>query len=166
MNRNITISLPRNSQVRRYIQNKYTDLFFAWKRANPTSTLYTQRKLRQNIRQALSIHGQTFKEEAFNQTEYAPWGKGLDIKYGHWFYLVNISIDKKGRLIALVIDACYEGDYHNDTMNTTPYGETRKYSNRNIISESKGIKNTIRLTESQFKQMLVECIYEVLNKIA
>lgn len=56
MNRNIRVSLPRNSQVVVYIQDKYTELFRAWRRANPTSTSYTLRKLRQNIRQALSIN--------------------------------------------------------------------------------------------------------------
>lgn len=80
MNRTVTVSIPRCSYVRKYVQDKYTELYRAWRRANPTSTSYTLRKLRQNISQALSIYGKTFKEEVFKQTDYAPWGNGIYIQ--------------------------------------------------------------------------------------
>ena len=155
MNRNVIVSIPRGSNVRKYIRDKYTELYRAWRRANPTSISYTLRKLRQNISQALSIHGKTFKEEAFRQTDYAPWSNGIFIEYYHWYYLVNIFTDKRGNLIGQVTDARYEGDYHNDTMTTKPY-ESKIYKN----------KQSKRLTEAQFKRMLTECITKIINEIA
>ena len=85
MNRNVIISIPSGSNVRKYVRDKYTELYRAWRRANLTSTSYTLRKLRQNISQALSIHGKTFKEEAFRQTDYAPWGNGIFLN----LYFIN-----------------------------------------------------------------------------
>ena len=42
-------------------------------------------------------------------------------------------IDNNGETIAKVVDALYEGDYHNDTMETMPYEENKLSINRIII---------------------------------
>ena len=43
------------------------------------------------------------------------------ISYGHWFYALILVKKASGEIVAKVVDALYEGDYHNDKMQTKPY---------------------------------------------
>jgi hypothetical protein len=58
-----------------------------------------------------------------------------------------------GETAAVAVDARYEGDYHNDTMQTKPY------------NESVNQKQKIVLKELQLRSMIRESIKKVLNII-
>lgn len=171
MNRNVTIRIPNGSRIRQKIRDIYTDLRTQWRRANPFSTSYSTSKLRQNIRNALSIHRRVFKEEQFSRSSYTKWGNGIIIYYSHFYWLVNFRQDRKGNIIADVIDACYEGDYHNDIMNTTPYGEgSIRNLNKEILKEYNNNtmnrnKKIVRLTESDLHNMITEAVKDALNEL-
>lgn len=171
MNRNVIIRIPKDSSIRQKIRTVYTDLHKLWRQENPYSALYTVAKLRQNIRNALSIHGRVFKEERFSHSRYNKWGNGIVIFYSHFYWLVNFRQDRKGNIIADVEDACYEGNYHNDTMNTKPYGESiSREPSMNTITEHKdntiANKEVIRLTEQQLYRLISECVKKIIKEIA
>lgn len=170
MNRNVIIRIPKGSSIRQKIRTIYTDLYILWKRAYPNSTSYTVSRLRQNIRNALSIHGRVFKEEQFSRSRYIKWGNSIVIFYSHFYWLVCFRKDRNGNIVADVIDACYEGDYHNDIMSTKPYGESvLRRLFMNIIKENKDNtmktnKKVVRLTESDLYQIISESIKRVLTE--
>lgn len=120
----ITVIIPRNSSVRKYVRDRYNELWNAWKRANPTSRDYTVTKLNTNIRNVLSVSGKQFNNNSFRMAIYTPWIGRKVLPYAHWFFLVDFQQNRNSQIYAIVEDACYEGDYHNDTMNTTPYDES------------------------------------------
>lgn len=161
MNRNVTIRIPKGSNIRQKIRDIYTELRIQWKQSNKNSTSYPVAKLRKNIINALSIQGKVFKEEQFLRSNYLKWGNGIVIRYSHFYWLVNFRQNKRGNIIADVIDVCYEGDYHNDTMNTTPYGECI-LKNNNLITEKS--KQIIRLSESELRGIIKESVRTILKE--
>ena len=96
---------------------------------------YPISKLRQNIANALSINGSYIDPHKLKEPLYNAWitNKYKVIFHSHWYYAVQLMIDSKGETIAKVVDALYEGDYHNDTMETKPYESILKINR--IISE-------------------------------
>lgn len=101
-----------------------------------TGRAYPIAKLRQNIANALSINGGYVDPHKLKEPLYNVWvaNKYKVLPYNHWFYAVRLMINSQGEVIARVVDALYEGDYHNDTMQTKPY-ENKVLINR-IISET------------------------------
>lgn len=166
----ITVVINRRSNIRNKIRERYNELFQGWRRENPNSREYTIAKLNANIRNVLSINGQSFKEQEFRPSTIKEWSGRKVLPFAHWFFLVRFQADNKGRVYAIVEDACYEGDYHNDNMNTQPYGESYLRL-KQVITESirrfrPNRQQTIRLTEAQFKRILTECITKIIDEIA
>lgn len=171
---NVIVVIPKRSSVNKKVRNYYTELWTAWKKSNPLSRAYPISKLNANIRNALSVNGKVFEVHQFKEATITKWAGRKVLPYSHWFFLVNFQKDLFGNIYAIVEDACYEGDYHNDTMNTQPYGESR-LCKKAIISENKTIKllnNTmktnkkiVRLTESVLKQMIVEAVQGTLMEV-
>ena len=116
------------------VSRKYTNLRRQMRRR--TGRAYPIARLRQNIANALSINGGYVDPHKLKEPRYNAWvtNKYKVLPYNHWFYAVQLMINSKGEFIARVVDALYEGDYHNDTMKTKPY-ESKILINR-IISET------------------------------
>ena len=144
---NITIVLPRN--VRKIVRDKYTELWQEWKNENPNSRAYPISKLNQNIRRALSVNGRVLNEDYFENSRYNGWSGRKVLPWCHWYYLVRFQQDQFGKITAIIENALYEGDYHNDTMNTKPYGE-------GLIRKS--------LIENRLKRIIYESLIKVLNE--
>ena len=134
MNQHIIVRIPPNSLVRRKIQSTYRDLYLRWRTKYPTSTAYSMAMAMANYRNVVSIHGKVFPETAFHLAD-RYWHNGIVIGYSHWFFLVEFQTNKRGQIIASIKDACYEGDYHNDTMNTTPYDESILKNQKTILEK-------------------------------
>lgn len=41
--------------------------------------------------------------------------------YKHWYYTVKFRVVPNNGIIAVAQDALYEGDYHDDNLETKPY---------------------------------------------
>ena len=116
------------------VSRKYTNLRRQMRRS--TGRAYPIARLRQNIANALSINGGYVDPHKLKEPLYNAWvtNNYKVLPYNHWFYAVQLMINSQGEVIARVADALYEGDYHNDTMQTKPY-ESKVLINR-IISET------------------------------
>lgn len=126
------------------VSRKYTTLRRQMRRS--TGRAYPIAKLRQNIANALSINGGYVGPHKLKEPLYKAWVTNIYkvLPYNYWFYAVQLIINPQGEVIARVVDALYEGDYHNDTMQTKPYES--KVLIKRIISEtiSKYISNMIK----------------------
>lgn len=119
------------------------------KRQNGEYT-YPLQQLYNNISTALSINGDYIDPTIIRNPIIQEWkAKGYRvIPFKHWFYAVQLRRMANGETAAVAVDARYEGDYHNDTMQTKPYNES-----------------IIRIKESQLKNIIKESIKKVLNII-
>ena len=122
----ITVVISKASNVRRTIKERYQELYQEWKIENPGSKNYTRIQLNTNIKNALSVNGKSFDEHQFRQAAIDKWRGEKVLPYAHWYFLVRFQNDKSGNIYGIIEDACYEGDYHNDNMNTRPYNEALK----------------------------------------
>lgn len=149
----IKVVFQPGSPLRNKIKNTYTCLYKQFKNENPHDKTYTRKKLRQNISNVLSVGRIFVDESSLRQPQYNPWVQSGWIEipsYRHWHFAVVKKIDKRGRTFFEIQDCVYEGDYHNDTMQTQPYNESK----------------VIRISETILKQIIImESIKKVLNVI-
>lgn len=172
MNRDVIIRIPKGSTVRQKIRKIYTDLHIQYRRAYPRSSAYPISRLKQNINNALSIHGKTFKETNFINSRYSKWENGVVIPYSHCYWLVSFSQNRKGEVIANVIDVEYEGFYHNDIMDTAPYDESKLHKAQTIVENSNNHisthtiwkKKNIKIAESDLHWIVRESVNKVLRR--
>ena len=171
---NINVVIPRRSNIRQKVRDRYTELWEDWKDENPNSRAYPVSKLNQNIRRALSVNGRVLNEHYFENSRYNGWSGRKVLPWCHWYYLVRFQQDLFGNITAIIEDALYEGDYHNDTMNTKPYGESVIKPNFNLFIENNNTTNkfrnmnnkkVVRLTESQLHNIIAESVSQILNEI-
>ena len=147
----IRVIIPPNSLLKEKIKDKYTYLYNEYLRTNPTSKSYTRGQLNTNIRNAASVGKIYVDDVQITQPRFDRWAKNgwfVIPCYNHWYFAVILTKTKKGIIRAEIQDACYEGDYHNDIMQTQPYNES-----------------IIRIKESQLKNIIKESIRKVLNII-
>lgn len=170
----IKVVINNKSNVRSLVRERYRELFQGWRRENPSSRAYTLTRMNSNIRNVLSVDGKEFEEHQFKRANITRWSGRNVLPFAHWYFLVRFQEDLYGNKYAIIEDACYEGDYHNDSMNTKPYGESKLHKaqlflenkDRNTLKHTtRTNKKVVRLTESQFKQMLVECITKIIKEI-
>lgn len=112
---NVIVVIPKRSNVNKKVRNRYTELWKAWKRENPSRHDYTIAKLNTNIRDTLAVHGKAFEKYQFKEAAITKWSGRKVLPYAHWYFLVRFQMDLFGNIYAIIEDACYEGDYHNDT---------------------------------------------------
>lgn len=107
--------------------------------------------MHQNIANALSINGGYVNPHDLKEPIIADWKARLYkvFNYSHWYYAVSLRRNSDGDTIAVVCDARYEGDYHNDTMQTTPYESL--------------FRGHILIKESQLRTIIRESIKRILN---
>ena len=142
----IEVILSRN--VISIVSQKYTSLRRQLLRSGQRN--YSNDKLRNNISTAISINGDYIEPSSIRNPIIQEWkAKGYKvIPFKHWFYAVQLRRMPNGETAAVAVDARYEGDYHNDTMQTKPYNES-----------------IIRIKESQLRNIIKESIKKVLNII-
>jgi len=106
------------------VSRKYTNL--RRQKIRSTGKAYPLTKLKQNIAQALSVNGDYVDPIELKEPIYNDWilKNYKVLHYGHWFYAVQVMTGAEGEIIAKVVDALYDGDYHNDKMETKPYDES------------------------------------------
>ena len=127
------------------VVQKYTSLYRQMRRK--TGSAYPRAKLIENIRSALSCSGEFIDEMDLRKPIIPRWD-AANFKvyhYRHWYYAVKLMLNVKGDMIAVTQDALYEGDYHNDTMETKPYEGVQ--NRKVVLSEARLraiIKNAIR----------------------
>ena len=142
----IEVILPRN--VISIVSQKYTSLRRQLLRSGHRN--YSNDKLRNNISTAISINGDYIEPTLIRNPIIQEWkAKGYRvIPFKHWFYAVQLRRMPNGETAAVAVDARYEGDYHDDTMQTKPYNES-----------------IIRIKESQLMNIIKESIKRILNII-
>lgn len=92
---------------------------------------YPRNQLIANIKNALSINGRSVDISQLSVPIYNSWksNEWKVIKYRHWYYAVRLVQKQDSTVIAYGVDALYEGDYHNDKMQTRPYESVYKIAN-------------------------------------
>lgn len=128
----VLVVIPQSIAIK--VSRKYTNLRRQMLRSRERRP-YPISKLKQNIANALSINGGYIDPHDIKEPLYNDWitKKYKVLPHNHWYYAIQLMIDSKGETIAKVVDALYEGDYHNDTMETKPYEENKLNFNRIII---------------------------------
>lgn len=147
----IEVVIP--SSVQKIVTNKYVRMYQNLHRSQGRA--YPRAQLINNIRIAPSINGDYIEPSIIRNPIIQDWkAKGYRvIPFKHWFYAVQLRRMANGETAAVAVDARYEGDYHNDTMQTKPY------------NESVNRKLKIILKESQLQRIIRESIKKVLNII-
>ena len=114
---------------------------------------YSREKLYSNIRSALSCDGTFIEDFDIKEPIINQWknSKYKVFHYRHWYYAVKLAQNQTGDMIAITQDALYEGDYHNDSMTTTPY-------------ESLLRSNCLLVAEYQSGNLFQQCAREVLSE--
>lgn len=118
----LLLRVPKSLGLKQIIVDKYTSLYREYRRYYPERKDYTYKQLRQNITEVASIVRAEVELEEIRRTTFIPW---LDkdwkqFYYKHWYFA--LTIEKVGdNYIAIVRDAHYEGDHHNDSLLTKPY---------------------------------------------
>ena len=166
MNQSIKVEIPKDSNIPKKIKDTYSKYYKEWRLENPFSKAYSITRLKQNIKNVLSVNGRVLNDRYFQNSTYAPWRGRKVLLYYHWYFLVRFQQNLFGEVTAIIEDAVYEGDYHNDKKETKPYGENLLKVTSNFIMENKKYGKVIRLTETQFKEMLIECITKIIKEIA
>lgn len=121
---------------------------------NITKRKYSYTEAWKNIHSILSFFGESFNDNQLKKTIIKSWqNKGwYEIRYKNWHFAVTIQLGLFGNNIAIVQDCIHDKDYHNDTMQTSPFEmdspddkshlvDWREYKFDRLISES--IKNSI-----------------------
>lgn len=153
MKQMIQVVLPTN--IAHIVSRKYTSLRRQMRRK--TGRAYPIAQLYDNIRNALSINGCMIELYNIKVPTYNKW-KNLGYKVissNHWYYAIQFKRRGDGSIVACAVDALYEGDYHNDIMQTKPY-ECKEMFLSHIISES--INNLIREVEEADRQRRIQRI--------
>lgn len=118
----LQVRVPKSLGLRQTIVDKYTNLYREYRRYYPDRKDYTYKQLRQNIAEVASIVRAEVEIEEIRRSTFIPW---LDkdwkqLYFKHWYFALSIEkVDDN--YVAIVRDAHYEGDHHNDILLTKPY---------------------------------------------
>ena len=147
------IQIPPNSKIVEKIKNFYISLYKQRLYSN-SKVKITKSQVANNIKKSLSFIGKQFDDSVLKRTNLSKWEKYrlYEIKYGKWHLGVIVQLDMFGNNIAFVQDCVHDKDYHNDTMQTSPFEmdspndkshlvDWKEYRLDRLISES--IKNSI-----------------------
>lgn len=123
------IEIYLSKTARDKVVYKYTSLYKAMRKK--MGKAYPRVQLIANIRNALSINGECIDISQLSIPRYNSWksNEWKVVKYHHWYYAIKLVRKPDGKIIAYGVDALYEGDYHNDKMQTKPYESIYKIAN-------------------------------------
>lgn len=150
----IKVRIPKASNIRTIIRKTYRDLYDARKAAMPNDSAYTRKQLEQNIKNASAINGKIVTDIGIKNSTFEEWAtRGWKQLYHfHWYFAVTLNRTRDGEIIAVVQDAHYEGEHHNDTLTSQPY------------DESQIRKGKIVINENDIRKMVRECVYRILDE--
>lgn len=111
------------------VVKKYTSLYQAMRKK--MGKAYPRNQLIANIKNALFINGRSIDISQLSVRIYNSWklNEWKVIKYHHWYYAIRLVQKQDGTVAAYGVDALYEGDYHNDKMQTRLYESVYKIAN-------------------------------------
>ena len=111
----IEVRVPIKSPVIGKVVKRYKTLYKQAK-ASGEGANYTTAMMWNNINKALCIDGMFLSEADLRKPILSQWDKsGFKVFYhSHWYYAVKLLRTVQNGIIASVVDACYEGQYHND----------------------------------------------------
>lgn len=118
----LPLRVPKSVGLRQKIVEKYTFLYKEYRKFYPERKDYTYQQLRNNISQVASIVNSEIESSDVHTSTFIPWldNDWKQFYYKHWYFAITIE-DLSGTLTAVVQDAHYEGDHHNDTLLSKPY---------------------------------------------
>lgn len=118
----LPLRVPKSVGLKQKIVEKYTFLYKEYRKFYPERKDYTYQQLRNNISQVASIVNSEIESSDVHTSTFIPWldNDWKQFYYKHWYFAITIE-DLSGTLTAVVQDAHYEGDHHNDTLLSKPY---------------------------------------------
>lgn len=118
----LRLRVPKQLGLKRKIVDKYTGLYKEYRRFYPDRKDYTYQQLRINIKQVASIVNKIVDSSDIKTTTFIPWldNDWKQYYYNHWYFALTIT-KINGEPTAIVQDAHYEGDHHNDSLLSKPY---------------------------------------------
>lgn len=118
----LIVKVPKTLRLKNIITDKYTQLYREYRRYYPARKDYTYRQLRQNIAEVATIVSATIDSGNVHTSTFTPWFDNgwKQFYYKHWYFALTIET-LNDKPIALVHDAHYEGDHHNDILLSRPY---------------------------------------------
>lgn len=128
----LPLRVPKSVGLKQKIVEKYTFLYKEYRKFYPERKDYTYQQLRNNISQVASIVNSEIESSDVHTSTFIPWldNDWKQFYYKHWYFAITIE-DLSGTLTAVVQDAHYEGDHHNDTLLSKPYDiEDLQYKNQ------------------------------------
>ena len=151
----ITVKTSKKLKRKLYIKivNFYINLWFQ-RKVGLTKYKYSYENDCNNIHSVLSFFNESFDNKQLKKATIKSWrDKGLyEIRYKKWHFAVSIQLDIFENYIAIIQDCVHDKDYHNDTIQTSPFEmdspddkshlvDWKEYKLDRLISES--IKNSI-----------------------
>lgn len=120
----IQVKVPKSVGLQKKIIEKYTYLYWEYRRFYPDRKEYTYKQLRNNIAEVASIVNAFIDSHEVRNSTFIPWldHNWKQFYYKHWYFAVIIE-HIQGIPTAIVCDAHYEGDHHNDIILSKPYDE-------------------------------------------
>lgn len=124
----IQVVIPKSLNLKDKIASFYKDLYVKYRKENPKAKDYTYKQLRKNIANVAAFAKETIEEINLKPSRYDAWSKNgwKEYCYSHWYFAIEIARNPNNQVVALVKDAHYEGEHHNDEMQTRPYDESIK----------------------------------------
>lgn len=120
----LPVRLPNDFDLKAKIANKYLSLYREYRRYYPQRKDYTYRQLRQNIAIVASIINSTVESHSLHNSTFIPWLENdwKQLYFNHWYFALTVE-EVNGTPTAIIQDAHYEGDHHNDILLSKPYDE-------------------------------------------
>ena len=118
----LIVKVPRTLCLKNLISNKYSQLYREYRRYYPNKKDYTYRRLRRNIAEVATIVSATIDSDSIHTSSFTPWldNGWKQFYFKHWYFALTIET-MNDTSIALIHDAHYEGDHHNDILLSKPY---------------------------------------------
>ena len=118
----IQIKVPKEIGLKQRIVDKYTYLYQEYRRFYPERKDYTYQQLRKNIADVASIVNKSIDSHDIHISTFIPWldNDRKQYYFCHWYFALSIEI-VDGAPIAIVKDAHYESEHHNDILLSKPY---------------------------------------------
>lgn len=118
----LPLRVPKDIGLKQKIVEKYATLYREYRKFYPERKDYTYKQLRKSISEVATIVSANIDSSDIHTSTYIPWldNKWKQFYYKHWYFALTIE-NVSGVLTAIVQDAHYEGDHHNDTLLSKPY---------------------------------------------
>lgn len=118
----VQIRVPKDLGLRHKIVDKYTFLYREYRRFYPERKDYTYQQLRKNIADVASIVHKSVDTQDIRTATFIPWldNDWKQYYFKHWYFALSVEM-LNGVPTAIVKDAHYEGDHHNDLLLSKPY---------------------------------------------